>query len=436
MVNWARDYLEQHSEQSRLPFARMRHGLEFLRPGAAHEYVFCGAPAHYLESGNWQAIDTQLVYDALTGAYGAPGLPTRIKADGLVNLGAYLQQTTRVGLLDMSTRKLAVVKALPVGTVNGDRITRETGLYRHELILTETGLREELTLLERPNVQASASDWLVLETAIMGASFADGWLAEYQVEGARFPLPKAHDARGDAPECRRYARTVGGTQYLYTGIPAAWLASATYPVVIDPDYAADSGDGYVQGVDGTYNTARGTSSAFDSTGTVMHCGQHTGAVFVVKRCFVKFDTSAIDDGYTVTSCTMTLTCTDDFSTTNFSPTIVKCDWSGSDPLAAGTRETAYDAANSATADQAWRSTNGMSTGTGYTSPGLDTSRVSKTGSTYFAIRTDREGTEPGDNEFIYFATQNHATAGYRPIITVLASAPAATKFGLLLGVSR
>jgi hypothetical protein len=46
--------------------------------------------------------------------------------------------------------------------------------------------------------------------------------------------------------------------------------------------------------------------------------------------------------------------------------------------------------------------------------------VNKTGNTYYSLRSaeDYNNSAPTDDELISLASQDHATAGYRPILTV------------------
>ena len=236
-----------------------------------------------------------------------------------------------------------------------------------------------------------------------------------------FPPPQAHDANGDRADCKRYARVVGGKQYIYTGVPVAWLADAVYPVTIDPDYAADTADGFVYGNDATYSTARSTSTDFYATSDIWVGQKPPAGGYSCYRGFLKFDTSGIADGDTVTQVNLKLTPVVDYSFADFDVQIVKQDWSSQDPLAAGNREAAYDNCLSGTADDnIWRNSSGISANTQYTSGNLSTAWVSKTGYTYYSLlgSTDASNSAPIMPEWLQFASQDNATSGYRPLLAV------------------
>jgi len=182
-------------------------------------------------------------------------------------------------------------------------------------------------------------------------------------------------------------------------------------------------DGYVYGGSSTYSTAHSTSTAYDVTDTIASVGQYrSGSTRYIYRGFLKFDTSSIPDNATITSVTLTLTAKDDGSTTNFDVVIKKANWSANDPIdSAGDREGAYDICHDATADSnIWRNTNGMNVDTNYTSGTLDTTWVSKTGSTYYCLMSslDISETDVSDSQYINIYTQEATTQSYRPKLVV------------------
>jgi hypothetical protein len=219
---------------------------------------------------------------------------------------------------------------------------------------------------------------------------------------------------------------VGNIQYLYTGVPVAWLADAVYPVTIDPDFAADSADVEVYGGPAAYATARSTSTGYIDD-TTMRVGQTRSGTWSVYRALLLFDTSAIPDTDIISQVNLKLTCTDDQSgAADFDVQIAKQDWSAQNPVDAGNREAAYDNCLAATADDAiWRNTNAISTNTEYTSGNLATAWPSKTGVTYYSLRSSRDydNNTPGGAEYIAIAAQDHGTAGYRPLLAITHAAP-------------
>ena len=429
MANWVADFLTRNPDMAALPIAlRAKHSIHFKLNARESIGQFVGAPCHFQDTdGLWKPLDTKLI--AIGSEYGAPGLRTRLSKNGLVRVDGctYSHISTRIGILNPTTKVFSAIKTIPNGLISGDQIIAESGVWKRVLTLTETGLREEIVISALPTgTGAGAGDWLVLETAISGVSFPDGWLADFSSDGFMFPPPRAYDANRNEAPCKRYARTVGGVQYIYTGVPVSRLADAVYPVTIDPDYAESTADGYVYGNDSTYATAQSTSTAFDNTDVVLLVGQFMLSVFyLINRSFLKFVTSSIPDTATVTQVNLKLACTDDFSDTNFIVEIVEQNWVSQDPLAAGTREAAYDGCLSPTAHVDWRSTNGMAANTLYTSGNLTTTYVSKTGNTYYSLRSDRDkaATAPEGDEYIGLTSQE-GTAAYRPILTVVYTVPA------------
>lgn len=436
MPNWSADFLEQNPDLSQYAAARHRHGLTFALPGRDKQSVFVGSPAHWWDAANgWQQINTRLVWDAGSNTWGAAGVPVRFTVDGhAFNVGgSHVQRTTRVGLFRPSNRTFYGVRDMPAPLPSGASLVRESGIWRFETTLLEHGVREELTIQERPSVAGvQAGDYLVLETAVEGSAFADGWLDEFEVDGFRFSLPHCQDAAADFAPTKRYARTVSGVQYVYTGVPVSWLADAVYPVVLDPDYAASTADGHVYGQNADYATARSTSSGYDSATNYVQIGQsEVTGTDTVWRAYLKFDTSAIPDGDVISQVNLKLVCVNDFSDADFDVQIVKQDWSGQDALAAGNREAAYDNCLAGTADDnIWRNTSGISTNTVYTSGNLATGWPSKTGNTYYSLRSseDYDNSAPSGSESIRIASQDNATSGYRPLLAITHAAPVTANF--------
>ena len=181
---------------------------------------------------------------------------------------------------------------------------------------------------------------------------------------------------------------------------------------------AESTDGYIVGESDAYATARATSS-YDVTDTnFLGVGQEfDGDNYFVIRGYLEFDTSGIDDDAEIEDVNLTLTVNDDESGTTFNVNIHKCTWTS--PITAGNRESNYDTALTSTLDQIWRNTNGI-IGTPYTSPSLDTTWVSKTGLTQYALLSARDvaATQPSGTEYILVYPKEAATQAYRPYLTI------------------
>lgn len=429
MANWVADFLERNPELARLPVhKRAAHSLHFRRPDGLIVAQFTGVPCHYLDvSTGWQPLDTAL--RLIGNEYGAPGLPTRITVDGGVRLDktTWQQRTTGLAILDAKTGDIKRrLTTLPDGHIDGETMVREFGVFRHVLRLTETGLRETLTINE-PLSGTAANEWAILETKVLGQDWADGQLDTAPiVAGVMFRPPTCIDAAGNAAPMRRYARKDGAVQYLYTGVPLAWLAGASYPVTIDPDYAAMAADGYAAGSSSSYATARGTAATANIATPTSSLGQYKSAKgdFNIWRSFLKFDTSAIPAGSTVNQANLTLVCTSDASTLNdFDVVIRKQNWSAYDPLTTGSnKEGAFDECLGADSDDnIWRNTSGISTNTQYASGNLSTAWPTVAGYTYYSLISsrDRDANEPGTGtEYIGVALSENTTSTYRPFLTV------------------
>jgi len=185
-------------------------------------------------------------------------------------------------------------------------------------------------------------------------------------------------------------------------------------------FVGHTDDGYVGGGGAAYADARSTG-AFGGVGDdYVAIGQnYSGGTYNVLRGFFKFDTSGIPDTATIVQVNLVATVYADNTATDFDVQIVKQDWSADVPLDSH-YDAAFDGCLSGTADDnIWRSTSGISNTT-YTSGNLSTAWVSKTGYTYYSLRSSRDvaNTAPSGAEVIYLVSQNYATAAYRPTLRV------------------
>jgi len=210
--------------------------------------------------------------------------------------------------------------------------------------------------------------------------------------------------------------TLNRTSYLFKENLKSALESSKEGLKVDTDFYS-SQSYVVSGTHAVYATARTTSTSFSDTH--LYVGQYSSGGYSVQRGFLKFDTSSIPDSGILTSATIGLTIYDDGSDTDFDVDIIKQDWSSQDPITDGNRETAFDNCLSGTKDVTWRNTSGASTDTRYTSPSLDTTQISKTGATYYSMRSSRDyaGTTPTGNEYVDLYPYS-ASSSYRPLLTV------------------
>jgi hypothetical protein len=441
MANWVKDYLECNPERVSQIHSRGRGSITF-KIGSNEYLTECsGNPIHYLDAGIWKPIDTALL--PIGTEYGTPWSKTRLKTDGSVRIiddlsaSLHTQKTSQIGLFDPTSKKFTpVVTNISNGVVLGDSIIRTAGKFTHTLRLKETGLREELRIESAGDISGATKNYFVIETNFGTTQlWPDGWLdTEFGKAGNTFPLPYAIDANNKFIPLKRYAKYVGGVQYVYTGILISEISKYTFPLVIDPDYLDSTVDGYVYGYhDTSYSTARSTSTVLYTYTTIFLVGQYDqtseGGPYTIFRSFLRFDTSAIGAGSTITQVNLKLTPSDlenGAGLTNFDIQIVKQDWSAQDPLSDTNREAAYDNCLAGTADDnIWRNTAGLwgYMNIQYTSGNLSTAWVNKTGNTYYSLRSneDYNNSIPFADEFIYLYSQDCTTVAYRPILTVVHS---------------
>ena len=428
MANWVADYLARTVGAEIV--GRAKNALH-VRAGDAIQAHILGSPIHYEDApGIWLPIDDALV--DLAGLYSFKGCPVTVTPDGLVTLVGtqYWQQTDNIGIFNQANRNFSPLLTLPSGSRDGNALVRTVPTWgEHRLYLTPRGLREELMMLRAP--AGGTNDWLVIRSAIGGKTWGDGFVSDTVLSGNFYsPLPGGEDANRLPIPIRRYARVVGGVQYLYTGIKISDLQGAAFPIVFDPDFTSGTGDGKIQGSSTTYATARSTSTQFRTNLTTRDFGQVLAAgTYYLNRGFLAFDTSSIGAGSTVTAVTLTLTIITNFTATaTWTLLINKQDWSAQDPISDANREAAYDNVLTATQDDnSWSAvtptTPAVNTPTA--SGALATAYVNKTGTTYYSTISDRElaATTPTDAEYADFAMSEHATSAYRPTLNVTYTSP-------------
>jgi hypothetical protein len=417
MGNWVKNYLEQNPDVAALPVAkRSRFALHVQRPGHERLAFVSGAPMHYYESGSraWLPLDTKLQVLG-DGSFGAPGLPFRFGQDGEVSLGAqkHSHKTQRVGVMvDGRFQELAT---LGVASPADDRLVREAAGFRHETILLPNGLREELILEEAPKVDGS-SGILVMESDVPRRSFPDGWVDEHKEGGFNFPPGWAEDADGVRIPVMRWTEMVDGRQKLYSGVPLEWMEKAKYPVVIDPDIEleGDSADGNIEGV----TTATSTSSG--STATSMNIGSRNfSSSQHVWRGYIKFDTSSLGPSAIVERARIKTYVMNWNTNINWSIYVRQYNWAANDPMAAGTREAAWDGL-AAASNTVLFATQAIASYTHVTSPDLPTDWVEIEANTYYGFWCNQEGYQHanGQGSLHAYATAEHATPEFRPLMII------------------
>ncbi|MBT3390355.1 MAG: hypothetical protein HN413_08075 [Chloroflexi bacterium] len=430
MSSWTDDFLAKSDDSRRQIVRRARHGLHFdLGRGRVRAH-FTGAPCHYRDSdGLWKPISTRLQLDSSTGKYGAPGIATRFDLDGTIMALRHSQRNTRIGIYRPRQEKFTPLIVLPSGVVANNTMIRETRLFSEHTFLKEDGIKQNIVVNSVPAGfgQAISGDILCVETLI-DYDLPDGLVSELpRFAEYVFPEPHSYDDSGRRLKTLRYAKKVGVSQYIYTGVLVIDIELAKFPLTIDPDFSGDTADGYIEGISSSWSTARGTASSHGTSDAANGVGAYSySTTFHILRQFCKFDTSSIPDGDTITQVNLKLTCEAvQVTGNNLDVQIVKQDWSSQDPIASGNREAAYDNCLSGTLDDAiWQNTSGLVAGTQYVSGNLNTGWVSKTGNTYYSLRSsldydnDPPPASPNTFEFMTIRSSDHATPGDRPILTV------------------
>ena len=242
-----------------------------------------------------------------------------------------------------------------------------------------------------------------------------------------FARPVASDGGGRSVDClyRRINHAQLGAAML-VGVPLSWLADATGPVVIDPTYLGESADGYINGSNATYATARSTSAASDDTATTAIVGQRwTGAVYVVFRAFTSFDTSAIGSDV-VSAASLYVKAATDTSTTDFNVQLYRYAWA--DTLASS-REANYDGAygGSATLEGTLQNTATAWTSGTYYGRSVDVAGVNTSGDSRYTLVSSRDvgNNTPTGSEFVSFYATEQSGTGDDPYMDIT-HAPAAT----------
>ena len=387
MDTWLADF-HQRTDLNRYPVAMRTRGGIGYQVGGLVVSNFVGHPIHYRDGREWKPITLRHENGQFEGC------PFAWNGYAVTYKGRILFQPESVTFN-------GVARPLEFFRKENRLIAYVPAIGTYEIVFSENGVREFLTIPEP----------------------LEGVLS-FQVHHKAKPQ-KLHK------HPRRLMGVDGIEGDVYT-----LTKDMNYPLVIDPDYSADTADGVVLGSSTVYATAQSTATNHGTAIDYIYCGQYYSSPnYAVHRVFEKFDTSGIPDGDTIIDVTTTWTVQSDSSATDFDVKIKKCDWSAYDPLASGNRDSAYDDCASAGEDDSiWRNTSGLSTFTAYASGSLSTAWVSKTGYTYYGLMSSREGTTPTGNEFIAFNSANHATPGYRPFLTVTHSGSSNKQSRSLLGV--
>ena len=385
MANWA---ALQESLVGLPVSKRAKHGIHFDKGNGEIVANFSGKPCHFLDGGIWKPIDTKLLLRP-DGYYGCPHSKVKVKLDGTVAVEGtdYVQRT------ELPTAQ--------TGLLDNDKLVRKFSFGEQRMWVTEDGFKSEIQLNRIPTL-TEAKKLIASESGTLSAQYLKS-------------LTVAIDANGDV--------------HTYSTLTAfrTWLATAKFPVVIDPDFGGSNADKTIYGYypfAGGWTTIRNSSNTTRAGDTTAKLGFDTdvtdGAPIYLYRLYFSFDTSTIDDGATVTQANLKFVCTADESTVDFDVYIGKLDWS------ALAQEACFDGSLTCDLDADWRSTSGISLNTQYSSANLDTAWINKTGVTYYTLLADydRDNQTPTAQQlkYITLAMNENATAEYRPVLTVLSAA--------------
>lgn len=380
MTTWLEDFHEKTNLNKYPVKLRTRGGVGYQLPTGEMVSNFVGHPVHYFD-GIWKPITLQRHMNG-----DLEGSDFAFKSGRVTHKGRELFQPKAV---------IYNGKRYPINLAWQDnRLLCDFPFGTYEVEFRESGVRELLTIPEPVDAVIS------------------------------FDVPHAKKHGLHKKERHIVGTDIFGDEFTIT-------KDMAFPLIIDPDYSANSSDGYVQGDSATYSTARSTSTYFSAGVDYLGIFNYLDGIYYVLRAFLKFDTSGIPDGDSISQVVMKCTVRS-VGATAFDVQIVKNDWSGYDPLSSGNRESAFDSVlTSSLDDNIWKNTSGLSTNTQYSSGNLSTSWINKTGYTYYSMQSknDRDNVAPSTNgQHVQIYSQDSITSGYRPVLTVTHAAAASGGF--------
>lgn len=371
-------------------FKRAKHGIHFQNNDGSITANFSGKPCHYLDGSIWRPIDTTLI-KLSDGWYSSPHSDVRIHPDG------------RVKVKNSTYQQFTELPSAKTGVLSGDRIIRTFPGGEQHLIMKENGFREEIHVF-KPTFP--------LEKFI--AKTTGNLPTKYNAH----PIT-AEDANDDT--------------YTFTGDVVAfgaWLDGAKYPVVIDPDISVNTGvGGDVSGAaDATYNYGARTSLNLSAN----------------LFCLIRFDLSSILSSSLCTATTLKLTSA--YNTVSNTYNVYKVsdangDWiegtqSGALALSGEPCYNAKEADGAGGVTTAWAGSAGLQTaGTDYVNTVLATVTGDYDAGDAYELPFNAPGLavvqgwfgdatnngfliKAGNNNTTRAASGEHATEGYRPVLTV------------------
>lgn len=385
MANWAK----LQEDITGLPVVkRARHGIHFQNNDGSITANFSGKPCHYFEGGLWKPIDTKLL-NTPDGWLGCAHSKVNIHPDGRV----------RIAGTDYAQR--AELPSAQTGLVDGDKLIRKFAFGEQRMWVTEDGFKSEIQLNRIPTL-TEAKKLIAKESGTLSKEYLKS-------------LTSAEDAKGNT-------HTVTTLTAFRT-----WLASAVFPVVIDPDFSENpSINNYAFGV-GTWAVARSqldyensSPQKYIKVGTY----EYEPDKYYIYRAYMSFDTSSLGASSTITQVNMGLKHYGS-KAAGYECTIVKHNFSSQ------SGDTKFDAVLTNTADDSplVAADQSIVSNEMVTSGNLSTAWVNKTGITYYSFRhsADYSNTETHKTDYFYWYGSGYSTPSYRPVLTVTYTA-ASTAF--------
>lgn len=174
------------------------------------------------------------------------------------------------------------------------------------------------------------------------------------------------------------------------------------------DLAADGDDGYLRKTSTTYAGARSATATVWQANNLRVGQTYNGANYFIRRSYLRFDTSTIPDGDTVQSATLRLYLLANYSDTDFTIQVRAFTWGAT--LAAGD----WRATPSGDTLIGSYATSGLPAVNNWIDITIDTTAISKTGTTEFYLISSRDdddpGTAPTGDEDVIFEDRENAGA--------------------------
>lgn len=292
-------------EYGHLPIERRtRNGLVF-RQGASRIAYLSNYPLHHKVNGIVRPITTDWEIGT-SGELGVPGLSPRITDDGeLQFIGqSFRHKTVGVGLIKLNPLEVVIGTTFLSGYRSGNKFIRDRGIFSHQLTLHERNrVKEELLIQEKP--PSLDGDYFVIVSKIFDADFpTDQQIPDGLVYGDAFVFTNgfAYDADGKRHPVTQYVRTVGSNKYLLSGVPTAWLDTATYPVVIDPVFTSQPDP--TAGKDSWISSDLSTTNFGTSTNLQIRSDSPSPDEFT--SIFIQFDLTTIPAGSIINTATLSM----------------------------------------------------------------------------------------------------------------------------------